>query len=110
MRGHMVHRLTAKLNLTQDQQNQAKTIFGKARADERALGPKLRQERVALKSAIKSDKETQIDAILQQNSQLNAQARAIHAKAVARFYQILTPAQKTQFDQMRTHRAPGRTS
>jgi Spy/CpxP family protein refolding chaperone len=96
----MVDRLSARLNLTPDQQNQAKAIFGKARADEKAFQPKLKQERVALRSAIRSDNEPQIDQILNQDSQLNSQARAIHAKAMAKFYQILTPAQKTQFDHM----------
>jgi Spy/CpxP family protein refolding chaperone len=48
---------------------------------------------------VKSDNEAQIDQILQQNSQLDAQARAIHAKARAKFYAVLTPAQKTTYDQ-----------
>jgi Spy/CpxP family protein refolding chaperone len=100
----MVDRLSSRLNLTADQQSQAKAIFGKARADERAFQPKLKQERVALRSAIKSDNEAQIDQILAQDSQLNAQARAIHAKAMAKFYQILNPAQRTQFDHMGPHR------
>ncbi len=100
----MLKRMTARLNLTPDQQNKAKSIFGKARTEERALGPKLREERTALRAAVKTDNEGRIDQILQQNSQLNTQAREIHTKAVAEFYQILTPAQKTQFDQMAAHR------
>ena len=46
-------RLSARLNLTPDQQNQARTIFQQSRADAKALSPKLRNERVALRTAIK---------------------------------------------------------
>lgn len=106
----MVHRFAARLNLTPDQQNQAKAIFGKARADEKAFAPQLRQERVALRNAIKTDNESQIDQILKQDAQLNAQARAIHARAIAKFYQILSPAQKVQFDHPRSHRHPAQAS
>jgi Spy/CpxP family protein refolding chaperone len=104
MQHRMMSRMTAKLNLTQDQQSKAKAIFGKARSQERALAPKLREERTALHAAVKSDNEAQIDQILQQNSQVNLQAREIHTKAVAEFYQILNPQQKSQFDQMAAHR------
>ena len=100
----MMGRMTAKLNLNQDQQNKAHAIFKNAREQERALGPKLREERSALRAAVKTDNEGRIDQILQQNSQLNTQAREIHTKAVAQFYQILNPAQKAQFDRMAAHR------
>jgi Spy/CpxP family protein refolding chaperone len=99
----MVARLSARLNLTPDQQNQARTVFQQARAEAKALSPKLKNERVALRTAIKSDNEPQIDRILHQDSQLNAQARAVHAKAMAKFYQILNPDQKAQFDKMSEH-------
>jgi Spy/CpxP family protein refolding chaperone len=101
--GDMVARLSARLNRTPDQQNQARTIFQQARAEAKALSPKLKNERVALRTAIKSDNEPQIDRILHQDSQLNAQARAVHAKAMAKFYQILNPDQKAQFDKMSEH-------
>jgi Spy/CpxP family protein refolding chaperone len=116
MQQRMMHRMTARLNLTEDQQTKAKTIFAKAHDQQRALAPKLKEERTAIHAAIKTDNEAQIDQILQQNSQLNLQAREIHTKAVAQFYQILTPAQKTQFDHMMTrpwnqnHRAARKSS
>jgi Spy/CpxP family protein refolding chaperone len=98
--GDMVGRLSMRLKLTPDQQNQARAIFKQSRADAKSLSPKLRDERVALKTAVKTDNEAQIDQILQQDSQVNAQARAIRAKAMAKFYQILTPDQKAKFDRM----------
>ena len=96
----MVHRLAVRLNLNADQQKQARAIFQQSRADAKALAPKLREDRMALKSAVKTDNEAQIDQIMQQDSQLHAQARAVHAKAMAKFYQILTPDQKAKFDHM----------
>ena len=50
-------------------------------------------------NAVKTDNEQQIDHLVQQNSQLNAQAREIHAKAMAKFYAILNPDQKAKMDQ-----------
>jgi Spy/CpxP family protein refolding chaperone len=111
--GDMVHRLAVRLNLTPDQQNQARAIFKQSRASAKMLAPKLRDERVALKTAVRTDNEGQVDQILNQDSQLNAQARAIHAKAMAKFYQILTPTQKAKFDHMsmrHTGNHPGRAA
>ena len=95
----MMQRLTAQLNLTPDQQAQAHAIFKNSRQQAQALRPQLQQERQAMSNAVKSDNEAQIDQLTQQNSQLNGQLRAIHAKARAQFYALLTPAQKTTYDQ-----------
>ena len=99
--GQRVARLTRQLNLTPDQQNQAKSIFGDARTQARALAPKLREERQAMSAAIRSDNEAQIDQIARQDAQVNARAHAIRAKSMAKFYSILTPDQKSKFDSMR---------
>ncbi len=101
-----MQRLSTRLNLTADQQQQAKAIFQQSREQMKSLQPQLKNEHQAISAAIKSDNEQQIDQVLQQNAQLNAQARAIHAKAMAKFYQILTPDQKAKFDQ-RGHRKAG---
>src|SRR6185437_12020670 len=69
----MVNRLAKDLNLSQDQQTQAKQIFHNSWEQSKALRPKLREERQALKSAVKADNEGQISQIVQQNAQLNAQ-------------------------------------
>jgi Spy/CpxP family protein refolding chaperone len=97
--GQMVQRLSSRLNLTADQQTQAKAIFQASREQMKSLQPQLKSEHQAMSTAIKSDNEQQIDQLTQQNAQLNAQARAIHAKAMAKFYQLLTPDQKAKFDQ-----------
>jgi Spy/CpxP family protein refolding chaperone len=104
--GQMMQRLSSRFSLTVDQQQQAKTIFQQSREQMKALAPKLKEERQAVASAVKTDNEKQIDQVLQSDASLNAQARAIHAKAMAKFYQILTPEQKAKFDQgARTHRS-----
>src|SRR5580700_10008680 len=80
MGGPMVARLTRQLNLTPDQQNQARSIFADARKRAQSLAPKLQGERQAMSAAIKSDNLAQIDQIARQDAPLNSQARAIHAK------------------------------
>jgi Spy/CpxP family protein refolding chaperone len=105
VRQDMVQRLARRFNLTPDQQTKARQLFAKSREEMKALGPKLREERQAMRAAIKADNEQQIDQMTRQNAQLNAQARAIHAKTMAKFYQMLTPDQKAKFDQGRERRS-----
>ena len=95
----MMQKLTADLKLTPDQQAKAKQIFAQSREQRKALAPKLREERGAVINAIKSDNVPQIDRAIRQNSQVNAQAAEIHARAMAQFYAILTPDQKAKMDQ-----------
>lgn len=94
----MLGRLTSDLNLSPDQQAKAKAIFQKSWQDSQALRPKLREERAALMNAIRSDDQARIGQLIQQNTQLNAQVREIHAKAMAQFYATLNPDQKTKMD------------
>lgn len=94
----MVNRLTARLNLTPAQQMRVKGILADSRLENKALAPKLRDERMALHNAIKSDSLAQIDQITQQNVDINAKAEANHLKTIAKIYSILTPDQKAKFD------------
>ena len=103
MGGRMVARLTRQLKLTSDQQNQARSIFADARKRAQSFAPDLRGERQAMSAAIKTDNEAQIDQIARQDAQLNSQARAIHAKAIAKLYSTLTPDQKAKFDSIRAN-------
>lgn len=103
-RNWMMHRMTARLNLTADQQAKTHAIFKKTREETRALAPQLKAERQELRSAIKADSVAKIDQVTMANAQLNAKVRAIHSKGVAEFYAILTPAQKAKFDQRMEHR------
>jgi len=95
----MIHRLSARLNLTPDQQMRVKAILADSRLQNKALAPKVREERMALHNAIKSDSLTQIDQITQQNVNMNGKIEANHLKTIATIYSILTPDQKAKFDQ-----------
>jgi Spy/CpxP family protein refolding chaperone len=96
--------LTRALNLTPDQQTKVKAIFADARQRREALAPKMREERAALKTAVQNGNDREIDRIVHQNAQLNADARALHVKAMAKVYALLTPDQKAKFDQLRANR------
>lgn len=93
-----VQRLTARLNLTQDQQTQLRAILKESREQNKAMAPQIRAERNALVNAVKSDSLGQIDQITKQNVDMNTRIAANHIKTVARIYAILTPEQKAKFD------------
>jgi Spy/CpxP family protein refolding chaperone len=93
-----VNRLTRRLSLTPDQQSQVKSIFAAARAQAKPLRAMMREERVSLHTAVKNDSEQQIDQITHQNADLLAKMQAVHAKAMAKVYAILTPEQKAKFE------------
>jgi protein CpxP len=100
----MVQRLTKRLNLTADQQARVKAIFADSSQQAKAFAPQLREERAALKAAVRSDSESQIDQITQKNAQLTAQLEAVHVKTMAKVYATLTPDQKAKFDHMDARR------
>jgi Spy/CpxP family protein refolding chaperone len=102
--GWMLQRLTKRLDLTADQQARAKAIFADSRQQSKALAPRLREERSALKAAIQSDSESQIDLITAKNAQLTAQIEAVHVKAMAKVYAMLTPDQQARFNRMDVRR------
>jgi len=94
----MVKRMTERLNLTQDQQMRVKGILKEAREQNQPMRAQLRDERMALRNAMKTDSLAQIDHITQSNAALNAKVEANHVKTMAKIYSILTPDQKAAFD------------
>jgi len=97
-RGAMVDRLATELNLTAAQKQKAETIFGDARTSGQSVRDQIRQDREALAKAVKSNDAAEIDKITTTMGPLLGQASANRAKAFAKFYQILTPEQKTNLD------------
>ncbi|HLH45001.1 MAG TPA: Spy/CpxP family protein refolding chaperone [Bryobacteraceae bacterium] len=95
-----VQRLTRELSLTPDQQTKVRQIFADTRKSADALRPQMTEQHAALKAAIESNNDAEIDRILHNNCGMIADFHALHAKAMAKVYQLLTPAQKTKFDQM----------
>jgi len=98
--GAMLDRLSARLSLTDTQKQQAQSIFSAARQSAKPVQAQLRQERQALQAAVKSGApDAQIDQLANQMGPRMGQATAIHSKAFAKFYSILTPQQRTLLDQ-----------
>jgi Spy/CpxP family protein refolding chaperone len=97
--GSMIDRFAANLNLTDAQKQQAQSIFAAARQSAQPLHAQIAQNKQALTAAVKSGSQTDIDRISSSMGPLLAQASAIHSKALAQFYAILTPDQKTKMDQ-----------
>ena len=100
-----VQRLSRRLDLTPDQQKQARAMFRDASAQAKPLRAQMHQERASLNMAVKADSEQQIDQITHQNADVLAQLQAIHVKTMAKLYSILTPDQKAKFDAMRSPNA-----
>jgi protein CpxP len=97
--GSMLDRMAARLNLTDAQKQQAQSIFSEARKSAQPVRTQIRQNRQALAAAVKSDSQADIDRISTSMGPLLAQESAIHSKAFANFYALLTPDQKSQVDQ-----------
>ena len=97
-----VQMLTAKLGLSAEQQAQATTIFANARASEATVHASLKTAHQGLSDAIKANNTVSIEQLSATIGTLSAQSSQIHSKAQAAFYQILTPEQRTTFDQLQS--------
>ena len=103
-RGEMFERTAAKLNLTDAQKTQAKSIWQSARESARPVAQQLRQAHVALRQAAKAGKlATEIDQLAANAGQLTGQLTAVRTKAFEQFYAMLTPGQRTTADQLGNH-------
>jgi Spy/CpxP family protein refolding chaperone len=90
------------LNLTTAQSQQAKTIFGDAKQKAEPIRQEMRQNLDALYAAEKTDNTSQIERLASRQGELQGKALAIRSEAMAKFYAILTPEQRTKADQMRS--------
>jgi Spy/CpxP family protein refolding chaperone len=88
------------LDLTTVQQQQANTIFGGARQKAEPIRQEMRQNREALHAAVKANNISQIERLSSHQGELQGKALAIRSEAMAKFYAILTPEQRTKADQM----------
>ncbi len=106
--GNSVDFLAGYLSLTDAQKTQAKTIFdAAATAGEGAHGT-LTAAHEALKAAVKANKpDAELDRLAAAVGVVEGQMAGLHAKASAKFYNLLTPEQKTKYDTMAAHRGPG---
>ena len=103
-RGQRFEKMAARLNLTDVQKQQARSIWQSARESSRPVAQQLRQSRQALRDAAKSGKsDAEIDQLSAAVGNLDGQMAAVRAKAFAKFYALLTPEQRTMADQMAVH-------
>jgi Spy/CpxP family protein refolding chaperone len=103
-RSQMLDKLATKLNLTDDQKQQAKSIMDSSHESSKPVRDQLRQDRLALKDAVKAGKsEAEIDQLSANLGKDTGQMTAIRTKAFAKVYALLTPDQRTQADQLAGH-------
>lgn len=96
-----VSRLTVLLTLTAAQQTQATTIFTTEQAALTALETPRTTARTALETAVKANNVTGIATQAAALGNLEKDEVLAHATAQAAFYNILTAAQKTTYDNIR---------
>jgi Spy/CpxP family protein refolding chaperone len=93
-------RLIRNLDLSDAQKAQAKTIFQQANQESAPLRAQLKDNRQEMAAAVKNNSTIQIQQLATAAGALQGQAMAIRSSAMAKFYAILTPDQKTKLDQM----------
>ncbi len=99
-RGEMREKMMQELNLTADQQAKAKTIFGDSWQNSKPIFEQLKQNDQAMQSAVRANDTAKIKALSVTQGNLRGQLMANHQTAMAKFYQILTPEQRTKADAM----------
>ena len=102
-----VDSLATLLSLTDSQKKQALKIFTDAETATSANQTKISTSRTAIRDAVKKNDIATIESQSAALGTLVGQNEAIQAKADAAFYALLTPDQRTKYDELRSH-GPGR--
>ena len=102
-----VDSLATLLTLTATQKTQALKIFTDAQTATTALQTTISTNRTAIRDAVKKNDIATIDRSSTALGTATGQVENIQAKADAAFYQLLTPEQRTKYDEAQT-RGPGR--
>lgn len=97
---HHIQHLAVMLSLTPAQQQQATTLLTNVMNAQEASQPSMKAAHDALQTAVKNNDANAIQQAANTIGQLTAQSIANHAKAMATFYQTLTPDQQTKFQQI----------
>ena len=102
----LVDRMSATLNLTDQQKQQAQAIFKSEREAARTVRDELRQERKTVQSAIQAGKPpAEVQQIAKNEGPAMADLAGMRAAAFAKFYAVLTPAQQQKLAAL--HRSHG---
>lgn len=100
-RQHHAERMATFLNLTPDQREKVKAIMTEAKQSAEPIHAQLKQGHEAMAAAVKANKTDDIDRLASSQGVLMGQLAAIHSKAFAKVYTLLTPEQRQKADQMR---------
>ena len=97
--------LRQKLNLTEEQAQKAKEMREASRAKIKPLIDEMRAERAKFREMTQNNApQDQIDAQKQKIKELMMRVREVHRQNLGNFEQILTPDQKTQFQEFKKQR------
>jgi len=96
-------RIANYLNLTPEQQAQAKAEFQAARQATQPARQQLQQIRQDMFQAIRANDTAKIDQLSAQEANLKGQMSARRHEAFARLYSMLTPEQRAKADQLPAH-------
>ncbi len=99
-RARMGQRMAKYLNLTPDQQANAKQVFAEARQESQPIRQQLRQTRQQMQAAVKAGDTAQINSLATAEGPLMAKLAAIRSTAFSKIYATLTPDQKAKADNM----------
>lgn len=102
MHGHLdMDAVSMALNLTETQKTQASAIFEKAKLASQPIRDEMKQNREKLSAAAKANtSDAEIQRLAVEQGRLMGKLIAIRTAASAKFYQLLTPEQRTKADQM----------
>ena len=101
MGGPMGHFFAAKLNLTDEQKAQAKSIWEKERPTVRPLMQQERQLDLQLRQYVEGNfDQAKVQALAAQKAQVQTQLTVEQTRIHNEIYQILTADQKTQLKQL----------
>lgn len=100
---HHVDHLTKMLSLTAQQQQQATTLLTQVVNNGKTIHDQMHAAHENLALAIKNNDTASIEQNSNTIGNLTTQQIATHAKAMATFYQTLTPEQQSKFQEMVHH-------
>jgi periplasmic protein CpxP/Spy len=105
MAQHMLNYFTKALNLTEDQQTQAKTAITNAEPTFKALMQQQRQIQMQLREQAQGSYDAkQVQTLAAQKAQIDSQLTIAETQLHHQLYQLLTPDQQSQLKQLEANR------
>lgn len=105
MAQHMLNYFTKALNLTEDQQAQAKTMINNAEPAFKALMQQQHQIQSQLRDQAQGSYDAkQVQTLAGQKAQIDAQLTIAETQLHHQLYQLLTPDQQSQLKQIEANR------